>query len=38
MVARCKEKLVLLYYVMVAQASCICFSFCNTLDIFIKKN
>jgi len=31
MVARCKEKLVLLYFVMPAQASYICFSFYQAL-------
>jgi len=33
MAARCKEKLALLYFVMAAQASYICFSFYNALDI-----
>jgi len=37
MVANCKEKLELMYFVMATQASRLCCSFYNALHIFSKK-
>jgi len=37
MAAWCKRKLALLYFVMAAQASFVCFSFYHALNIFSKK-